>query len=149
MAHLVRAQAVLVQGSEHEHEAHWCDNGTRQLQCRVAGGKQVRPSRVAGVPIGEGGWWGGSGKITALRHVWQVGAARRACWQVHPRPRLHPLCLPTSHPTLDAKQALSVVSQEPAAPPPPLPASPLSRPVPLSIEVAVIRIRTLWAEGEV
>lgn len=67
---------------------------------------------------------------------------------MHPRPRLHPLCLPTSHPTLDAKQALSVVSQEPVAPLP-LPASPLSRPVPLSIEVAVIRMRTLWAEEEV
>lgn len=53
------------------------------------------------------------------------------------------------HPTLDAKQALSVVSQEPAAPPLPLPVSPLSRPVPLSMDVAVIRIRTLWAEGEV
>ncbi len=51
----------------------------------------------------------------------------------------------TANPTLDAKQALSVESQPPVAPLP-LPASPLSRPVPLSMEVAVMRMSTLQQE---
>ena len=50
-------------------------------------------------------------------------------------------------PTLEAKQALSEGLHEAVAPLPP-PVSPLSRPVPLSMEVAVMRMSTLQVRQE-
>lgn len=126
-AHLVSAQAVLVERVGHEHQPHRSDDGTRQLRGEVSlwAGFETLYSCC---PLGPCSHW---------------PCPHRPCpaaWM--PSLLAHRVQQHSSRPTLDAKQALSEGSHAELAVPP-LPVSPLSRPVPLSIDVEVIRISTL------